>query len=72
MIIPDINLLLYVYDSGSPFHSKAVAWWQDCNRRGASVHRDAGTAALPASLYAVGGLTSRTAGTAGIPAGEVP
>lgn len=30
MIIPDINLLLYAYDSGSPFHAKAVAWWQAC------------------------------------------
>ena len=30
MIIPDINLLLYAYDAGSPFHAKAVAWWQKC------------------------------------------
>lgn len=30
MIIPDINLLLYAYDSSSPFHAKAVAWWQSC------------------------------------------
>src|SRR5690349_7051038 len=30
MIIPDINLLLYAYDSGSPFHAKASAWWQEC------------------------------------------
>ena len=30
MIIPDINLLLYAYDSGSPFHAKAANWWQDC------------------------------------------
>jgi len=30
VIIPDINLLLYAYDSRSPFHSKALAWWQDC------------------------------------------
>ena len=30
MIIPDINLLLYAYDSDSPFHAKAAAWWQDC------------------------------------------
>lgn len=30
MIIPDINLLLYAYDSSSPFHSKSAAWWQDC------------------------------------------
>lgn len=30
MIVPDINLLLYAYDSSSPFHAKAVAWWQQC------------------------------------------
>lgn len=30
MIIPDINLLLYAYDSASPFHAKAAAWWQQC------------------------------------------
>ncbi len=30
MIIPDINLLLYAYDSGSPFHAKAAPWWQSC------------------------------------------
>lgn len=30
MIVPDINLLLYTYDSSSPFHSKAAAWWQQC------------------------------------------
>jgi uncharacterized protein len=30
MIIPDVNLLLYAYDSDSAFHTKAAAWWQDC------------------------------------------
>ena len=30
MIIPDINLLLYTYDTDSPFHEKAAAWWQHC------------------------------------------
>jgi len=30
MIIPDINLLLYAYDSTSPFHAQASAWWQTC------------------------------------------
>jgi len=30
MIIPDINLLLYAYDSDSLFHAKAAAWWQKC------------------------------------------
>ena len=29
MIIPDINLLLYAYDSASPIHKAAVAWWQE-------------------------------------------
>src|SRR4029077_4046420 len=28
MMVPDINLLLYAYDAGSPFHAKAAAWWQ--------------------------------------------
>lgn len=27
MIIPDTNLLLYVYDSDSPFHPAAAKWW---------------------------------------------
>jgi len=30
MIIPDINLLLYSYDSTSPFHANTAAWWQSC------------------------------------------
>jgi len=30
MIIPDLNLLLYAYDTTSPFHKKSVEWWQDC------------------------------------------
>ncbi|MDB6037268.1 MAG: type toxin-antitoxin system VapC family toxin [Verrucomicrobiales bacterium] len=30
MIIPDINLLLYSYDTASPFHDKARAWLEDC------------------------------------------
>ena len=28
MIVPDINLLLYAYNSSSPFHGKAAAWWR--------------------------------------------
>ncbi len=28
MIIPDINLLLYAYDADSPFHVRALSWWQ--------------------------------------------
>lgn len=30
MIVPDLNLLLYAYDSGSSFHAKAADWWQSC------------------------------------------
>lgn len=30
MIIPDANLLLYAYDSDSPFHARAKIWWQEC------------------------------------------
>ena len=30
MIVPDVNLLLYAYDSTSPFHSRAVTWWSSC------------------------------------------
>lgn len=30
MIVPDVNLLLYAYDTSSPFHSKAAAWWTEC------------------------------------------
>jgi hypothetical protein len=29
MIVPDANLLLYAYDSGSPFHRAAARWWSD-------------------------------------------
>jgi toxin-antitoxin system PIN domain toxin len=27
MILPDANLLLYAYDSASPFHRPAARWW---------------------------------------------
>lgn len=30
MIVPDVNLLLYAYDSSNPFHEKAAKWWSDC------------------------------------------
>jgi toxin-antitoxin system PIN domain toxin len=30
MIIPDANLLLYAYDSSSPFHERAANWWSQC------------------------------------------
>jgi len=30
MTIPDANLLLYAYDSASPFHETASRWWESC------------------------------------------
>ena len=27
MILPDANLLLYAYDTSSPFHQTSAAWW---------------------------------------------
>ena len=27
MIVPDVNLLLYAYDSASSFHTAAARWW---------------------------------------------
>ena len=29
MILVDANLLLYAYDSSSPFHGKARTWWEN-------------------------------------------
>ena len=29
MIIPDINLLVYAYNSDAPFHDDAKRWWED-------------------------------------------
>ncbi len=29
MIVPDVNLLVYAYDSTSPQHGKAKKWWED-------------------------------------------
>lgn len=29
MIIPDVNLLLYAYDTKSPFHGPSVRWWEE-------------------------------------------
>ena len=28
MIIPDINLLVYAYNGGAPYHDSARAWWE--------------------------------------------
>ena len=30
MILPDINLLVYAYNSDAPFHEGARSWWEDC------------------------------------------
>ncbi len=30
MVVPDANLLLYAYDSESPFFEGARQWWSDC------------------------------------------
>lgn len=28
MIVPDVNLLVYAYDSKAPHHPRARAWWE--------------------------------------------
>jgi toxin-antitoxin system PIN domain toxin len=33
MIIPDVNLLLYAYDSSSLHHQAAAEWWKGCMTR---------------------------------------
>ncbi len=30
MILPDANLLLYAYNTDSPFHAESAAWWSKC------------------------------------------
>jgi hypothetical protein len=30
VILPDINLLVYTYNSDSPWHHGARAWWEEC------------------------------------------
>lgn len=30
MIVPDVNLLIYAYDSSSPYHVAAAGWWKTC------------------------------------------
>ena len=29
MIVPDINLLVYAYNAGAPFHDAARHWWEN-------------------------------------------
>jgi toxin-antitoxin system PIN domain toxin len=36
VIIPDINLLVFAYNSDAPFHEEAKDWWESClSSRGA-------------------------------------
>ncbi len=28
MIVPDMNLLLYAYNDGAPYHEAAKRWWE--------------------------------------------
>jgi uncharacterized protein len=37
MILPDINLLVYAYDSTSVWHKKAAHWWVSCLSGGTPV-----------------------------------
>ncbi len=37
MIIPDVNLVVYAYNSGAPAHSAARQWWEDLLSSNASV-----------------------------------
>ncbi len=37
MIVPDANLLLYAYDTSSPFHERAARWWEGALNSGESV-----------------------------------
>ena len=30
MILPDVNLILYAYDSNGPFHRESAEWWSRC------------------------------------------
>jgi toxin-antitoxin system PIN domain toxin len=30
LIVPDVNLLVYAYNSDSPDHLRAAEWWQTC------------------------------------------
>lgn len=30
MLIPDVNLLVYAYNTDAPFHEKAKEWWEQC------------------------------------------
>lgn len=37
MMVPDVNVLLYAYDSSSHLHSRAKAWWEGALSGGGAV-----------------------------------
>jgi uncharacterized protein len=37
MIIPDANVLVYAYDTSSPFHEKSKLWWESEINGGGSI-----------------------------------
>jgi toxin-antitoxin system PIN domain toxin len=37
MIVPDVNLLVYAYDSSSPHHEAAAEWWKGCMTGGEEI-----------------------------------
>lgn len=37
MIIPDVNLLIYAYDTGSPHHSAAASWLDEVMKGGEEI-----------------------------------
>ncbi len=37
MVIPDLNVLVYVYNASAPRHLLAVRWWEDQINGGASI-----------------------------------
>ena len=37
MYVPDANLLIYAYDSKSPFHLRSKTWWEETLSTGQSV-----------------------------------
>ncbi len=37
MIIPDINLLVFAYNSDAPYHSAAREWWETCLSEGRTI-----------------------------------
>ncbi len=37
MIVADVNLLMYAYDSSSPHHDAAAEWWKGCMTGGEEI-----------------------------------